>query len=168
MIRNNQKEYLREFKASLDAELAAGMATDTPQFMEFMRAQFAAYDKAIEADVRAMTPDEFKSKWLNKRMDVLDSVKQNDGNDPLIKVENDGKRVAAWAVGEMLADFEFVVPDEADALERLEGEFCECYEATLGEMSNTNDDTVGYNMALGAKRAWGVALARVRQLKAGE
>lgn len=159
---------MREFKATLDAELAAGMATDTPQFMEFMRAQFAAYDKAIEADVRAMTPDEFKSKWLNKRVDVLESIKPDDGNDVTAKVSNAGKRHVVWVIDEMMSDFEFVVSDEADALERLEGEFCECYEAAVIEMRNTNDDTVGYNMALGAKRAWGVALARVRQLKAGE
>ena len=109
----NQNKFLAKFANEFDEKFdyrEGEMATQ--EFMEWMRSQFAAYDKAIEKDVRAMSRDEFKSKWLEKRMDVKETFLPDEDSNVTNKSLNDGKRQIVWVIDEMLADFDCIVEDD--------------------------------------------------------
>lgn len=106
----NQKKFLAKFASEFDEKFdyrENEMAT--PEFMEWMRSQYAAYDKAIERDVRGMSKDDFKSKWLEER--------KRQSIDPTVTSkafigENKRKEGIIWAIDEMLADFDCIVDDD--------------------------------------------------------
>jgi hypothetical protein len=109
----NQKKFLAKFAAEADEKFdfrEGDMAS--PKFMEWMRSQYAAYDRAIEKDVRAMSKDEFKAKWSNRSLDVKESFLPDEDSNEKSKWMNDGKRCSIWVIDEMLADFDCIVADD--------------------------------------------------------
>jgi hypothetical protein len=107
----NQKKFLAKFAAEADEKFdfrEGDMAS--PKFMEWMRSQYAAYDRAIEKDVRAMSKDEFKAKWLEERM--RQTIDPTEATSKAFIGVNKRKEGIVWAIDEMLADFDCIVADD--------------------------------------------------------
>lgn len=113
-MNKNTKDFLKAFNAELGDKLDGGMPFASTEFFEWMRDQYAPYEAAIEKDVRGMGRDEFKAKWLEKRMGVKDSFLPNEDSNSTNKSLNDGKRTIVWVIDEMLADFDCIVDDAAN------------------------------------------------------
>ena len=139
----NQEKFLEKFANEAETKFnfrEGEMAT--PEFMEWMRNKFAAYDKAIEKDVRAMSRDEFKSKWLEKRMDVNESLLPNEDSNEGNRIINDGKRTVIWVINEMLADFDCIVEDKATSDDRVK-EMSDWFDAQIANARDCDSASPG-------------------------
>ena len=103
--------FFKQFNDKFDQRLEGGMSFKSDHFMEFMRAQLVAYDKAVEADDRLMTMEEFRAKWLGERIELLDASDVCGGtDDDFAKAEI--AKAKADVIAEMINDLNYIVPDE--------------------------------------------------------
>ena len=103
--------FFTQFNDKFDQRLEGGMSFKTDFFMEFMRAQLVAYDKAVEAEERLMTMDEFRNKWLGERIELLDASDICGGTEDDFK-EAKIAQAKADVIAEMINDLNYIVPDE--------------------------------------------------------